>query len=84
MAKKLVNKKYWSLAPMLVMVPYMIYVFNNRFKSDYERRDELIALKAEKDRIKNVNAKNSMIDAAVSVESNVNSLGGNNIAGERK
>jgi hypothetical protein len=48
-----------SLAPMLVMVPYMIYVFRNRFESDYQRRDELIALKAEKERMKNVNSKDA-------------------------
>jgi len=55
------NNKYISLAPMLVMVPYMIYVFRDRFASDYRRRDELIAMKAEKDRMKNVNSKDAPI-----------------------
>ena len=42
------KSKWLSLAPMFVMVPYMAYVFNNRFKDDYKRRDEIIAENMEK------------------------------------
>ena len=43
------NKKLlYNLSPLIIVIPYCIYVLQNRFDSNLKRREEIIAENIEK------------------------------------
>lgn len=46
------KKKIAALAPLAIVIPYMIYVMQDRFSADERRRDEIIAEKQKKEKLR--------------------------------